>query len=111
MNHYRIIAVIALLLIAVLAPWHVSPAADLPTHRSITYEYATIRWSGRENTHVIRPNGNVEFLGAQLDKVAKPNRADDRAFYMNIVMNGLAKEGYEFAGLSNDDIIMRRLVR
>ncbi|HEX3717885.1 MAG TPA: hypothetical protein VH595_07940 [Verrucomicrobiae bacterium] len=40
----------------------------------------------------------------------KPDRVDDRSFYMNIVMNALAKEGYEFAGISNDDIIMKRAV-
>jgi hypothetical protein len=29
---------------------------------------------------------------------------------MNIAMNALAKEGYEFAGMSSDDIIMKRAV-
>ena len=29
-------------------------------------EYATIRWAGRENTHVVRPGGKVEFIGAEL---------------------------------------------
>jgi gamma-glutamylcysteine synthetase len=75
-----------------------------------TSEYATIRWSGRDNTHVIRPSGQVEFVGAQLAKIKKPDRVDDRAFYMNVVMNALAKEGYEFAGISNDEIIMKRAV-
>ena len=27
---------------------------------------------------------------------------------MNLVMNGLTKEGYEFAGMSSDEIVMRR---
>jgi hypothetical protein len=75
-----------------------------------TSEYATIRWSGRDNTHVIRPSGQVEFVGAQLAKMKKPDRVDERAFYMNVVMNALAKEGYEFAGISNDEIIMKRAV-
>jgi hypothetical protein len=43
-------------------------------------------------------------------QIQKPNRVDDRAFYMNIAMNGLAKEGYEFAGMRADDIIMKRAV-
>jgi hypothetical protein len=76
-----------------------------------TAEYATIRWAGRDNTHVIRPSGHVEFVGPQLRKVNKPDRVDDRAFYMNVVMNALAKEGYEFAGISGDEIIMKRGVR
>jgi hypothetical protein len=78
-----------------------------PIHHQ-TSEYATIRWAGRDNSYVIRPNGQVEFVGPQLAKVKKPDRVDDRSFYMNIVMNALAKEGYEFAGISNDDIIMKR---
>ena len=72
------------------------------------YEYATIRWGGRDNTHVIRPGGNVEFVGNQLVRLRRPDHADDRSFYMNAVMNALAKEGYELAGMTSDDIVMRR---
>jgi len=75
-----------------------------------TFEYATIRWGGRDNTHVIRPGGKVEFVGSQLAGIKRPDRTDDRAFYMNIVMNALAKEGYEFSGMDNDEIVMRRPV-
>ena len=75
------------------------------------YEYATIRWGGRENTHIIRPGGKVEFIGTELRKVTKPERVDDRSFYMNIVMNGLSKEGWEFAGMTPDDIVMKRSVK
>ena len=73
-----------------------------------TYEYATIRWAGKDNTHLIRPGGKVEFIGRELYKFPKPDRADDRSFYMNAAMNGLSKEGYEFAGMTSDDIVMRR---
>jgi len=72
------------------------------------YEYVTIRWAGKDNTHIVRPGGTVEFAGPELRKAQKPDRADDRAFYMNLVMNGLAKEGYEFAGMSSDEIVMKR---
>jgi len=72
------------------------------------YEYATIRWAGKENTHIVRPGGQVEFIGLELRKMPKPDRTDDRAFYMNLAMNGLTKEGYEFAGMSSDEIVMRR---
>jgi hypothetical protein len=80
------------------------------TQMAQTYEYATIRWGGRDNTHVIRPSGKVEFVGSQLMKVKRPERVDDRSFYMNIVMNALAKEGYEFAGMTNDEIVMKRAI-
>jgi hypothetical protein len=72
------------------------------------YEYVTIRWAGLENTHIIRPGGHVEFVGSELRKLPKPDKADNRSFYLNCAMNGLTKEGYEFAGISNDDIIMKR---
>lgn len=71
-------------------------------------EYVTIRWAGRENTHIIRPGGKVEFVGQELRRLSRPDRTDERAFYMNAVMNGLTKEGYEFAGISNDEIIMKK---
>jgi hypothetical protein len=72
------------------------------------HEYATIRWAGRENTHVIRPGGAVEFIGPEIRKLSRPDRCDERAFYMNVAMNGLVKEGWEFAGMSSDEIVMRR---
>ena len=72
------------------------------------YEYATIRWDGRDNSHIIRPDGQVDFMLNELRKVRRPDRADDRAFYMNILMNNLSKEGYEFAGITDDQIVMKR---
>ena len=75
-----------------------------------TYEYATIRWSGRENTHLVRPSGKVEVLGPILNKVQRPDRVDDRTFYMSIAMNAVAKEGFEFAGMTSDEIVMKRSV-
>ena len=74
------------------------------------YEYVTIRWAGVDNTHIIRPGGQVEFIGSELRKFPKPDRADNRSFYLNAAMNGLTKEGYEFAGISSDDIIMKRAI-
>jgi len=75
---------------------------------NVGYEYITIRWAGLDNTHVIRPGGQVEFVGSELKRLNKPDRADNRSFYLNAAMNGLTKEGYEFAGMANDDIIMKR---
>ena len=103
------IATIIVLLIYVggsnLGHLSASPPPTSPFHR---YEYATIRWAGRENTHVIRPGGRVEFAGPQLMSIKKPDRVDERSYYMNIVMNALAKEGYEFAGMTSDEIVLKR---
>ncbi len=81
-------------------------AAD--SNRTATLEYVTIRWDGRDNTQIIRPGGRVEFIAAELRRATKPDRTDDRAFYLNLAMNGLAKEGYEFAGMTPDTILMKR---
>jgi hypothetical protein len=75
-----------------------------------TYEYATIRWAGRDNTHIIRPVGKVEFIGNELKKLPRPDRCDDRSFYLNLAINGMAKEGYEVVTASNDDVVMRRSI-
>jgi len=83
-------------------------AADAQTSPAARYEYVTIRWAGVDNFHIIRPGGQVEFIGGELRKMHKPDRADSRSFYLNCAMNGLTKEGYEFAGISNDDIVMKR---
>jgi hypothetical protein len=80
------------------------------TDKLPTFQYATIHWGGRNNTHVIRPNGQVEFLSAQFKSIKKPERADERSFYMNVVMNALAKEGYEFVGMTTDEIVMKKPV-
>src|SRR5262249_9919 len=97
----------ASLLLAVVLAFRLYSAESKP---SPAYEYATIRWAGKENTQIIRPRGQVEFIGPELRKMPKPERADERSFYMNLAMNGLTKEGYEFAGMTSDEVVMRRSV-
>ena len=58
----------------------------------------------------MRPSGKVEKLRALLEKLPRPEGIDDRAYYRNIAMNAVAKEGFEFAGMTNDEIVMRRAV-
>jgi|SRR4030095_1116986 hypothetical protein len=99
---------ILLLAIITLAAFCIFRIFAVETVAPLRYEYATIRWGGKENTHIIRPGGQVEFIGAELRKAPRQDRVDDRALYMNLAMNGLTKEGYEFAGMTNDEIVMRR---
>jgi hypothetical protein len=75
-----------------------------------TYEFATIRWAGRENTRLVRPNGKVEVLRSVLNRVQHPDGMDERAFYMNVAMNAVATEGYDFAGMTQEEIVMKRPV-
>lgn len=99
-----ILAAAAAVLLACCWPRLAAQAQSAPTGS----EYLTLRWDGRDNTHVIRPGGKVEFIGPELRKLARPDRCDPRAFYLNAAMNGLVKEGWEFAAMNPDEIVMRR---
>jgi hypothetical protein len=74
-------------------------------------EYATIRWDGRDKTQIIRPGGQVEFVRDELRRVPRPDDAHERSLYLNVVMNGLVKEGWEFAGMTSDEIVMKRTIQ
>jgi hypothetical protein len=56
----------------------------------------------------MRSNGKVEVLGSVLKAALRPDGVDERTFYMNIAMNAVAKEGYDFAGMTSDEIVMKR---
>jgi hypothetical protein len=99
--------IIVLLAVAIVAVVIVNQVFAQSDSRSAAVEYATIRWAGRD-IHVVGPAGQVEFIGQELKKIGRPERVDDRAFYMNLAMNRLAKEGYEFAGMTSDEIVMKR---
>jgi hypothetical protein len=108
MKPNRAIIGLGVLLLGTVFIIHLVSAQSNEAKPGSGYEYATIRWGGRDNTHIVRPGGQVEFIGMELRKMPRPDRADDRAFYMNVAMNGLTKEGYEFAGMDSDEIVMRR---
>lgn len=75
------------------------------------YEYALIRWDGK-NTHIVWPDGRVEFETSVYQGMVRPEHVDERAQFMAYLMNMLAKQGYEFAGLaSGEQVTMRKLVR
>jgi hypothetical protein len=50
----------------------------------------------------------LPFIGFELRKMPRPDRADERSFYLSVAMNGLAREGYEVAAMTSDDIVMKR---
>jgi hypothetical protein len=82
-------------------------AADLNSVQKT--EFIILRWQGRDNSKVVRSNGKIENLNVLFNRVAKPDGIDERAYYMNIAMNAFAKEGYDFAGMANnDEIVMKR---
>jgi len=75
------------------------------------YEYATLRWAGREETHVIYPGGKVEMLGSKFKGVKKPDRVDERSYFMNLAMNALARQGYELVAMTPDDYVFKRIAK
>ncbi len=109
MNSRSVLAVVGVLtFIALIAFWPSRTTSAAESTSPTRFEYATLRWAGRDNTHLIRPDGSTEMLGNQLKSARKPDRVDDRSFYMNLAMNALAKEGYELASMTSDDYIMKR---
>lgn len=94
-------------LIVFASSWLVQPqAADAPSFA--TYEYGTISWHGDDETHFIRPNGEVEFLGPLLQKVAEVDKADEKDRLMNVALNAVAKEGFELVSMESDVYVVRR---
>jgi hypothetical protein len=86
-----------------LAVLTVSRAAVEPVPAT-TFQYATIECvpaggGGAVKVHVVRPDGKVEFYDDRLVPGKVPEGCSQRAYFMNVVMNLLAKEGYEFAGM------------
>jgi hypothetical protein len=70
-------------------------------------EYATLRWAGRENSVLIRPNGKVEPLRSVFQNKA-PDRVDERTYYMTMALNAAAKEGFELVEATPDEWILKR---
>lgn len=72
------------------------------------FEYIDIRWDGTDRMCIVYADGRVDFIGKELEKVARPDDANKRAFYMTLALNKMAAQGYEFVGMISDEIVMRR---
>jgi hypothetical protein len=83
---------------------HAQSAPQLPPT-----EYAVIQWDGRENTRFIRPNGTVEKLRPVLEGTSRPDGVHDRSFYLAIALNAVAREGFEYAGTIDGDLVVKRI--
>ena len=71
-------------------------------------EYIDIRWDSTDRMCIVFPDGRVEFIGKELEKVPRPDDANKRAFYMTLAMNRMAAQGYEFVSMISDEIVMKR---
>jgi len=86
-------------------------SADAPpteTWAGAVYEYASVRWSG-DKTSIIWPEGTTQRVIAFGGK-KRPEGADERAWYLTGAINIMARRGFEFVYMSNDDVLMKRAV-
>src|SRR6516164_6893204 len=103
------------ILLFLLAIFSISAVFALKTYAADTNsvqvaEFCTIRWQGIVNSKVIRPNGKIDSLKNLFERAPRPEGVDVRAYYLNVAMNALAKEGYDFAGMTVDEIVMKRKI-
>ena len=90
-----------------LPPVLLLPIATSERPRKV--EFATIRWDGRDNTYLIRPNDKVDKFKQVFEKAPpRPDGIEGRTYYMTIAMNAAAKEGFDFAGLTQEQFVMKR---
>jgi hypothetical protein len=57
------------------------------------FEYIDIRWDGTDRMCVVYPDGRVDFIGKELEKVLRPDDANKRAFHMTLAVNRVAAQG------------------
>jgi hypothetical protein len=74
-------------------------------------EYAVIQWDGERKTQVIWPDGRVELLSSLLPGVSPPDGAHQRGYIMTLLINKLAKEGYDYVGMADGEEIVMKKVR
>jgi hypothetical protein len=121
MKKHPLLLSLAVLCLLGLAALTVSRAAVEPV--PTTLQYATIECvaggGGAVKVHVVRPDGRVESYDDRLVPGKVPEGCSQRTYFMNVVMNMLAKEGYEYAGMQgtdpggarNDLIVMKKAER
>jgi hypothetical protein len=78
-----------------------------------SFQYAIVQCANNpREPYVIRPDGKVEQFGGRLAREKAPEKTDERSYFMNLVMNVLGREGYEFAGMTAEyGIVMKRAER
>jgi len=102
--------VLTMALFGAMAICGLSPFGAAAQDMASRVEYIDIRWDGTDRMCIVFPDGRVEFVGAELEKMPRPDDANKRAFYMTLAMNKMAAQGYEFAGMISDEIVMKRRI-
>jgi hypothetical protein len=111
MKKHPAILSLAILCVLGLAALTASRAAVEPVPAS--FQYAAIEWgrSGPSDVYVVRPDGKVEFYRERLAREKAPEGCAEGPYFMALVMNLLGREGYELAGMTDNQIVMKRAER
>lgn len=102
--------VLAMATLVAICTGGLSPLGAVAQDMASQVEYIDIRWDGTDRMCIVFPDGRVEFVGKELEKVPRPDDANKRAFYMTLAMNRMAAQGYEFVGMISDEIVMKRRI-
>ncbi|WCJ60006.1 hypothetical protein NXS98_02440 [Fontisphaera persica] len=85
-----------------------TPAKPPASQDAVRWEYAYFRFAGDQTT-IVWPDGTTQrvipFGGRR-----RPEKADERMWYITGGINILAAKGFEIAWMDEDDVIMRRRV-
>jgi hypothetical protein len=102
---------VALVAVAALTIFILPQPQAAESGSSQSYEYATLRFRGKDKTHLIQPDGKVEFLRRLLENAPRINEVEEREYLMNLALNAAAKEGYELVTMHPETYILRRAVK
>lgn len=84
------------------------PAKPAESPNLVQWEYGCFRFAGDQTT-IIWPDGSTQrvipFGGRR-----RPDKADERMWYITAAINIMAAKGFEIVWLDEDDVIMRRRV-
>jgi hypothetical protein len=81
-------------------------SASLAISTPATCEFATVRWAG-DRTSIIWPDGTTDRVIAFGGR-KRPMNIDEKAWCLTGAMNIIAKRGFDFVQMNNDDLIMKR---
>ncbi len=82
-------------------------AQDKPVHQR--YEYALLKWDGPDRIQIFYPDKFDSFRVFEKGNVL-PKNAHDEEFCVNLVVNDLAREGWEPIQLHATRVMLRRAV-
>jgi hypothetical protein len=82
-------------------------AQDRPSHQQ--FEYAMVKWDGPDKIQIFYPDRFENFRVFEKGNVL-PKNAHDEEYCVNLVINNLAKEGWQAIQLHSTRVLLQRTV-